>query len=128
MVIRIAASRQMKFLNKLLGKDDDTPKWAIKAPTERPAARKRNATVAAEVETAPQPKAKDPFLDDPTMNTMSLEADFVPEDNPYVSKSLEDEMEDDTRKLRTIQTSDKFEKPIAYNPYDTGSMRRGWKE
>jgi hypothetical protein len=116
----------MKFIKNLLGIDDNTPKLAVRAP----AARKRKATATATTEDgpAPQPKAKDPFLDDAKMNDMSLEADVVPEGNPYLSKSWEDKLEDDTRKLRTIQTTDKTDKPVDYNPYDTGSMRRGWKD
>ena len=118
----------MKFFKNLLGKQDETPTWDIKPPTERPVSRKE--TTFDEPLPSTKPKEKDPFLDDEMLDTMQLEADAVPEDNPYQTHSWEQDLDNDTRKLKTIQVGEKSEKPVdsQYNPYDTGSMRRGWKK
>ena len=118
----------MKFIKSLLGKGDETPTWDIKAPSERPASRKE--TVFDEVLPSGKPKEKDPFLDDEMLDTMKLEADAIPEDNPYETLTWEQELDNDTRKMKTIQIGEKTDKPTdsQYNPYDTGSMKRGWKK
>jgi hypothetical protein len=118
----------MKFIKNLLGKQDDTPTWDIKPQAERPASRKE--TVFDEPLPSTKPKEKDLFLDDEKLDTMQLEADAEPEDNPYQTMSWEEDLENDTRKMKTIQIGDKSDKPVdnKYNPYDTGSMRRGWKK
>ena len=119
----------MKFLKKLMGQEEKaTPQWDIKPPSERPAPRK--AMVFDEPLPSEQPpKEKDPFLDDEFLDTMTLEPDAIPEDNPYATTTWETQMENDTRKLKTVQIGEKTEKPAGseFNPYDTGKMRRGWK-
>lgn len=118
----------MKFFKNLLGKPEETPTWDIKPSSERPAPRKE--TVFNEPLPSTQPKEKDPFLDDERLDSMHLEADAVPEDNPYKTPTWLDDMDNDTRKLKTIQIGEKSEQPAdsKYNPYDTGSIRRGWKK
>ncbi len=118
----------MKFIKNLLGKQEETPKWDIKPSSQRPAPRKETAFD----ESLPplQPKEKDPFLDDERLASIQLEADAVPEDNPYQSHSWQDELDSDTRKLKTIQIQEKSEKPVGSqnNPYDVGSVESGWKK
>jgi hypothetical protein len=120
----------MKFIKTLLGKQDETPtpKWDIKTPSEHPTPRKE--TVFEEQLPSKQPKEKNPFLDDEALDAFALEADAVPEDNPYQTLTWEQDLDNDTRKMKTIQIGEKSEKPTdsQYNPYDTGSMRRGWKK
>jgi len=119
----------MKFVNKLLGRSDEPPKWDIKPPAERPAARKK---VEAFEEPLPsqQPQVKDPFLDDELLDNIQLEDDISPEDNPYQTHTWEQDLENDTRKLKTIQIGEATEQQAEskFNPYDTGAMRRGWKK
>ena len=71
-------------------------------------------------------------LDDPMLDTMSLEVDDLDlsEDNPYRSNTWEFNPDNDTRRLRTIQIGTATEKQSGgnFNPYDTGKMRRGWKK
>jgi hypothetical protein len=119
----------MKLLNKLLGKDTGTPTWDIKPESERPPPKAREQKAAPPPPPAAQNEEPDPFLDDLAVESMELEAEIIPEDNPYDTLSWEDSMENDTRKLKTIQMGDKpIEKPGSeFNPYDTGKMKRGWK-
>jgi hypothetical protein len=124
----------MKFIKKLLGKEEEetpkpTPTWDIKPLSDRTSSRKK--TIFDEPLPSQQaPKEKNPFLDDKMLDTMTLETGAVPEDNPYETHSWEQDLDNDTRKLRTIQIGEKSEKPAdsQYNPYDTGSMKRGWKK
>lgn len=118
----------MKFFKTLLGKEEETPTWDIKPPAERPASRKK--TVFDEPLPSQKTKEKDPFLDDEMLDTMKLEAEAVPEDNPYDTLTWEQGLDNDTRKMKTIQIGEKTDKPVdsQYNPYDTGSMKRGWKK
>ena len=121
----------MKFLDKLLGKSpEEIPTWDITPESERPApkARRTKATMDAP---AIQPKKElNPFLDDAALDTMTLEAPTIPEDNPYATHTWEQDLENDTRKMRSIQIGDKTEKKPGsdFNPYDTGKMKRGWKK
>ena len=136
----------MKFIKKLMGKDERrAPQWDIKPAAERPEPRKPSAAddsgelrvaaarSAGQAVPRPQPQAprkeKNPFLDDEMLDTMSLVADDLVEENPYATQSLEQLFESETKRLRTLQID---EKELAksggnFNPYDTGSMRRGWK-
>lgn len=125
----------MKFIKKLLGKKEEaptptpTPTWDIKPPSDRTSSRKKT-TFDEPLPSQQAPKEKNPFLDDEMLDTMTLETGAVPEDNPYETHSWEQDLDNDTRKLRTIQIGEKSEKPAdsQYNPYDTGSMKRGWKK
>jgi len=125
----------MKFLKSLLGKDkDETPAWKIRPAAERPPRRRSEPLPGANGGKSPAPKApkKDPnpFLDDPMLDTMTLEVDLLSdEDNPYSTHSWAKEPENETRKLKTIQIGSKTEKKATgdFNPYDTGKMRRSWK-
>ena len=121
----------MKFLKKLMGQEDKTPpQWDIKPPSERAAPRKQ-AAFDEPLPSEQPPEEEDPFLNEDFLDTMSLEADVVPEDNPYSTLTWDKNREnDDTRKMKTIQIGEKTEKPegAEFNPYDTGSMRRGWKK
>ncbi len=120
----------MKFIKNLLGKQEETPKWDIKPSSKRPAPRKE--TAFDEPLPSLKPKEKNPFLDDEQLDSIQLEADAVPEDNPYQSQShsWQDELDNDTRKLKTIQIQEKSEKPVGRqnNPYDVGSVESGWKK
>ena len=135
----------MKFIKKLMGNEErPTPKWDIKPAAERPEPRKPGkfddsgelrvaaARSAGETVPRPQPQAqteeKNPFLDDEMLDTMSLVADDIVEDHS-ATQNLEQLFESETKRLRTLQfdqdpTEDKGNN---FNPYDTGSMRRGWK-
>ncbi len=118
----------MKLIKRLLGQPEETPQWDIKPPTERPAARKQSS-----FEESPKPaseKEKNPFLDDEMLDTIQLEAEAIPDDNPYQTHTWEQDLENDTRKLKTIQIGKATEKKpqSEFNPYDTSSMRRGWKK
>jgi hypothetical protein len=120
----------MKFIKKLMGQvDNETPEWDIKPPSERPIARK-TTNFDEPLPTKKTPKDDHPFLGDDFTDTMTLEPESIPEDNPYQTYTWEQDPENDTRKLRTIQIGDKTEKPAdaKFNPYDTGKMRRGWKK
>lgn len=136
----------MKILKSLFGKEQpQTPSWDIKPPAERPAPRVRRdmeptvplehaaATTEAPGPQNPQKKAEpNPFLDDPMLDTMSLEADDLnfPESDPYQTSTWEMDPDNDTRKLRTFQSGNGADKDKrnAFNPYDTGKMKRGWKK
>lgn len=124
----------MSILKSLFGKQDEptTPTWEIKPRPDRPAPSTRKQSLP---EPPPAPEAKkepNPFLDDPMLDTMSLEVDDLDlsEDNPYRSNSWELDPDNDTRRLRTIQIGAATEKKSGsnFNPYDTGKMRRGWKK
>jgi hypothetical protein len=127
----------MKFLKSLLGKDkdkDESPAWKVRPASERPAGRPRQPLQVDKPprEDVPQQpkKAPDPFLDDPMLDTMTLEVDLSSaDDNPYATNSWATTQENETRKLKTIQIGAKTEKDGAadFNPYDTGKMRRSWK-
>ena len=121
----------MKFIKKLLGKEDATPPvWDIKPPSERPVVRRRTQVFEQPVAPQSQNKEKDPFLDDDFLDTMTLEADLIPEDNPYQTHTWETGLDNESRKLKTSQIGEKTDKPAGaeFNPYDTGKMRRGWKK
>ncbi len=119
----------MKFLKTLLGQEEKTPTWDIKPPEERPAPRKRLVD-----EEPPPPAAKkqesDSIFADHELSSFEIEADAIPDDNPYQTYSWEKDPENDTRKLKTIQISEKSDAPTEdqFNPYDTGTLRRGWKK
>ena len=119
----------MKFINKLLGKDEARPTWEVKPSAERPA--RKQATALDEPPPAVSSKnEKNPFLDDDSLGSMQLESDASPEANPYQSHNWQDDPENDTRKMKASQV-DKDPGVLpnnAYNPYDTGSMKRGWKK
>jgi hypothetical protein len=125
----------MKFLKSLLGKEkEETPTWQVRPASERPAVRQRKPLQVEKnrATEAPKPPKKDPnpFLDDPMLDTMSLEVDLrSEEDNPYSTHSWATSPENDTRKLKTVQIGAKTEKDGSadFNPYDTGKMRRSWK-
>ena len=124
----------MSILKSLFGKQDEptTPTWDIKPRAERPAPSPRKQSCS---EPPPVPEAKkepNPFLDDPMLDTMTLEVDDLDlsEDNPYQTNTWEFDPDNDTRRLRTFQIGEDTEKKPGsnYNPYDTGKMRRGWKK
>jgi hypothetical protein len=119
----------MNFFKKLLGQQEARPDWDIKTPAQQPARRKTTADEGPPP-VVRQQKEKNPFLDDDALNSMQLEADTVPEDNPYKHANQDDDPENDTRRMKTIQINDSSAVPKGgtYNPYDTGSMRRGWKK
>jgi hypothetical protein len=118
----------MKFIKRLVGKKEETPTWDIKPPSRRPAPRAKSASDEPPV--IPQKKEKDPFLDDDFVNTMTFEADAIPLDNPYETPNWEDDLENDTRKLKTIQIGEKPEESPEdkCNPYASGSFKRSWKK
>jgi hypothetical protein len=131
----------MKFLKSLLGKDkDETPTWDIKPPSERPPARRGKSLPvanagpkAAHANNAPTKPKKDPhpFMDDPMLDTMTLEVDLTADDDdPYSTHSYTTGLENENRRLKTIQIGTKTEKKASadFNPYDTGKMRRSWKK
>ncbi len=135
----------MKFLKSLLGKDkDEKPTWDIRPASERPPAKRAQTTPVAKTDinsvvqnTAPATadsiapkKGPHPFMDDPMLDTLSLKVDSTTDDDPYSTYSWATDLENDTRKLKTIQVGTKTEKkPSAdFNPYDTGKMRRSWKK
>jgi hypothetical protein len=143
----------MKFVRKLLGKPEPKPTWDIKPAEDRPAPREREPEVVEQVldvspevdpwETSaneftttelgrmdelPQ-EEKHPWLDDETLDTIQLEASDLPEDI-YNSGGWDQTFENDTRRLKTIQIGSNTDHDAtgAFNPYDTGSMRKGWKK
>jgi hypothetical protein len=124
----------MKFLKSLFRKEADKqqpPTWDIKTPAERIEPRVRDTEV--KLPPAPGQKKKDPnpFLDDPMLDTISLEMEAtVVEENPYQTSSWKLDPDNDTRKLKTITMGEQTDKPTKnpFNPYDTGKMRRGWKK
>jgi hypothetical protein len=126
----------MKFLKSLLGKDKaETPTWDIKPPSERPPARRGNSLPVANAGTKATPakpkKDPHPFMDDPMLDTMTLEVDLTADDDdPYSTHSYTTGLENENRKLKTIQIGTKTEKKASadFNPYDTGKMRRSWKK
>jgi hypothetical protein len=73
---------------------------------------------------------KNPWLDDEMLDTIQLEADDLVDDEPFQTNSWEHDFENDTRRLKTIAFGTKTAKKSSgeFNPYDTGSMRRGWKK
>jgi len=127
----------MKFLKSLFGQEPEpaaTPTWDIKPQDAgvAPPRRKQADTGPEKYPTAkPEPEAN-PFLDDPMLDTMSLEVDDLemPDENPYRTSTWEMDPDNDTRRMRTIQVGDKEEKKPGtdFNPYDTGKMRKGWKQ
>ena len=125
----------MKFLKSLLGKDkDEPPAWKVRPASERPTVRPRQPVQvdkSRRADVPPQPKKEpDPFLDDPMLDTMTLEVDLSSaDDDPYSTNSWATSQESETRKLKTIQIGAKTEKDSSgnFNPYDTGKMRRSWK-
>ena len=138
----------MKLFKSLLGKKDkETPQWDIRPPADRPAARRSQVQPATKQElaqassrkspgiaTAPaKPKKEEPhpFMDDPMLDTLSLEVDTLSNvDDPYSTHSWNSGVEGDTRKLKTVQIGEATDKHNAadFNPYDTGKMRRSWKD
>jgi hypothetical protein len=121
----------MKFLRALFGKEpEETPTWKIRPPSERPPPKPRRPAPVAEDPTARKKSEPNPFLDDTALDTMTLESPVIPEDNPYATHTWEQDPENDTRKMRTVQIGEKTEKKPGseFNPYDTGKMRRGWKK
>jgi len=124
----------MKFLKQLFGKQDEEkpPTWDIKSPAERPEPRARATGQTYDSLPVAPKKEPNPFLDDPMLDTMSLEVDSdgpAPED-PYQTNSWKFDPNSDTRKLKTIPFGQQTESsPKArFNPYDTGKMRRSWKK
>lgn len=138
----------MKFVRKLLGKSKPTPTWDIKPAEQRPAPRDRQPEVVEEVlevspevdpmeidtrEVAPMgelsQEEKHPWLDDESLDTIQLEASDL-SDDIYNSGGWEQAFENDTRRLKTIQIGADTDQDAtgAFNPYDTGSMRKGWKK
>ncbi len=131
----------MKFLKSLLGKDKaETSTWDITPVAERPPARRGKALPVANANIKATPankspekpnKEPDPFLDDPMLDTLSLEVDLTADDDdPYSTHSWTTGLENENRKLKTIQIGTKTEKKASadFNPYDTGEMRRSWKK
>jgi hypothetical protein len=135
----------MKLLKSLLGKDkDEKPTWNIMPPSKRPPARRTKTTPVANTDVNPvaqntgpatpdstaSKKEPHPFMDDPMLDTMTLEVDLTTDDDPYSTHSWTTGLENETRKLKTIQVGTKSEKkPSAdFNPYDTGKIRRSWKK
>jgi hypothetical protein len=123
----------MKFLKSLLGKKEvaTTPTWDIKPQGNLPAPKPKDdqAKLETPAKTTKTKKEVNPFLDDPALDTMSFEKEAGPDDNPYATFTWEQDPENDTRKMRTIQIGEKTEKKTSgdFDPYDTGKMRRGWK-
>jgi hypothetical protein len=123
----------MKFLKQLFGKQDEKPTtWDIKSPAERPQPRTLETDSMHSGPAVAPKKEPNPFLDDPMLDTMSLEIDSddsTPGD-PYQTNSWKLDPNSDTRKLKTIPFGQQTEStPKApFNPYDTGKMRRGWKK
>lgn len=123
----------MKFIKQLFGKQDEKPTtWDIKTPAERPEPRARVTDSMHGSQPIAPKKEPNPFLDDPMLDTMSLQIDDigpVPED-PYQTNSWKLDPNSDIRKLKTIPFGQQTESsPNArFNPYDTGKMRRGWKK
>ncbi|MCP4091018.1 MAG: hypothetical protein GY746_14695 [Gammaproteobacteria bacterium] len=118
----------MNFIKTLLGKEKKKPTWEIKSPTEPPASRKKpifDESLPSQVR-----KGNNPFLDDNMLDTIELEAEAAREANPYNTLSWEQELDNDTRKLKTTQIDKETDKPTdsQYNPYNTSSIRRGWKK
>jgi len=121
----------MKFLKTLLGKDtDEIPSWDIRPPSERPPPRGRKPVEETPVSAPAKKKKLNPLFDDDAMNSLQLEAEAIPDDNPYQTSTWEQDLENDTRKLKTIAIGEKTErKPDSqFNPYDTGKMKRSWKK
>jgi hypothetical protein len=131
----------MKFVKKLLGKPKPVPTWDIKPTSERPAPRKRTAEEADEPEVlqvSPEVdpfddipgEEKNPWLDDEMLDTIQLEADDLKDSECYQTNTWEQVFDTDTRKLKTIPIGKQADKDSTgqFNPYDTGSMRRGWKK
>ena len=116
----------MNFFKKLLGLKETRTDWDITPPEQRP---ESTAAFKAPLAVRP-PKGDHPFLDDNALDSMNLETDMAPADNPYHHFNRDDDPENDTRKMKTIQISDSSDAlpGDAYNPYDTGSMRRSWKK
>lgn len=123
-------TKAMKFLKSLFSKEaEKPPTWDIKPPADRSEVGLR----ATEVKPAPaqKKKAPNPFLDDPMLDTISLEIEEpVVEENPYQTNSWKMDPDTDTRKLKTITLGTQTDKPDKshFNPYDTGKMPRGWKK
>lgn len=122
----------MKFIKKLMGKEERKPPvWDIKPPSERTTARReRPKSFDEPLPTQKPAEEKNPFLDDEFLDTMSLQVDAGPKDDPYQTYTWEKDPENESRKLRNVQIGSKTEKSAdrAFNPYDTGKMRRGWKK
>jgi hypothetical protein len=133
----------MKLFKKLMGKHEpETPTWDIKPAGERPTPRtapktdNADAVAVATAPTVPRPQAKqpakekNPFLDDEMLDTMSLVADDLIEEDPFATQSLEQIFDGDSRRLRNTPISKAAPKKAQEqnNPYDTGSMHRGWKK
>ena len=83
------------------------------------------------VDPAPEPVPEK--LDDSTMpdyhaDALSLEAEPVPDDNPYGTHSWEMDPEADTRRLKKLAINPKTGKLDSDNPYESAKPGRGWKE
>jgi hypothetical protein len=121
----------MKFLKSLLGiQPAEPPVWDIKPQSERPVAKKADA---AKENVLPSGKAAgldddNPFMDE-ALDTIQLEAEDTGDDDPYQTHTWQMDQRDDTRSMKAVDLGTKTDKsaPAKFNPYDTGSNRRGWK-
>lgn len=117
----------MKFLKNLFGQSSPPETtWNIKPPGERPAPRARSA-----VEDEPKLKQKkpesNPFLDN---DDLAILEETISHDDPYQSHTWQMDPDSDTRRMKAIQIGKNTDKPsdAKFNPYDTGTSRRGWKK
>ena len=123
----------MSFIKSLFKRKPETePTWDVTPASERPAAWSEPKPQAELPPAADyQKEERNPFLDDEALDTIQLEAEDVPVNDPYSTNAFETDFESDTRKLRTIafSTAEKKSESDEFNPYDTGKQpRRGWKD
>lgn len=117
----------MKLLKSLFGNRADKPGLNFLPPAERPAPRSR----PPEEDTLPMPARPEPnpFLDDPELN-IELAEETLDQLDPYQSHSWKLRPDSDTRKLKALAIGKQTDKSSdgKFNPYDTGTSRRGWKK
>ena len=103
----------MDFLKKIFRKESGPPKWDVKPPSQRPAPRVRQAdddgdtAVATQKPAKPEPKLADGqepdlYLNDTGSMSLELEAEAIPEDNPYESRSSDDTRQKDQRAIFSL--------------------------
>jgi hypothetical protein len=120
----------MKFLKSILSmKPAEPPVWDIKPQSDQPVAKKPAAPAKLPSGKASGLDEDSPFMDE-ALDTIQLEVDDFTDDDPYQTHTWEMDRENDTRTLKTIPVGTKTEKGAdeKFNPYDTGSNRRGWKK
>ncbi|MGI9291106.1 MAG: hypothetical protein ACR2QG_07500 [Gammaproteobacteria bacterium] len=121
----------MKFFKKLAGIKEEKPQWDIKPTGQKPSPQKK---APEPVSSAPKIKEDNPFMDDEFVQTMTFESDSFDaytEENPYENRQWIENPETEDRRMKTNQIGKDHDADSAgnsFNPYDSGTIRKGWKK